>query len=361
MIEVLGSGIALGVYVPPLLFAQSIGDKYSYNFSVLENTFTQEICNKILNNKSIFHKNFRIAKKAHQLPMEIEHCIDQNKLTNLFNNWYENKTEIFCAFSGFWLPILQQYKEKIGKDIRYACIHMDAAESNSWRSYNADHFCNDYWLFSEKNKSVNYYMGLEKFYNFIPIAEREERIVVHGGGWGMGTYKNVINEMVTYGLPINFIQYQYDEMKELKEFDNVELYYLNEKWIPWNENHSDFYFPEMLMWSKKEQKYKSFSENNKHSFYEILNHSIAIVSKPGGGTLLDSFETNTPIIFLEPLGNYEKSNANLWIEKGFGLSYEEWKKTGFSFEILRNASERIKTAKNDTKILGEILCSRERK
>lgn len=363
MIEILGSGIALGVYVPPLLFLQSLEEKVYKNFTIIEEIFTEDKCLKILENKKIFHKSFRIAKKAHQLPVAIEQCIDQEKLLYLFKRWEKEKVDLFCIFSGFWIDVLKIYQNYLGRQVNSVCIHMDADTSNSWKNYKSKISCNDYWLFSEVSNSINYYFGLDQVYHVNPINDREEKVVIHGGGWGMGTYSHKVQDLIDRKIPVHYIQYEYDEMKMLKDIPNVSIYYLDEKWIPWNKETIYCNFPKMLVWSKREQRYVPFSNNNAnlHCFYEILNSSLGIISKPGGGTLLDSYETNTPVIFLEPLGDYEKKNADLWIKNGFGLSYEHWKKNDFSYDILKVASNKIKGSKKNALKLGDVICNQKQK
>ena len=92
------------------------------------------------------------------------------------------------------------------------------------------------------------------------------------------------------------------------------------------------------------------SKEEYHSSFDIVRNVKAIISKPGGGTLIDSLAAATPIILLEPFGNHEKINADLWEKLGFGIRYETWKKSNFNIDILetmhKNLVEQRKNSAN---------------
>lgn len=49
---------------------------------------------------------------------------------------------------------------------------------------------------------------------------------------------------------------------------------------------------------------------------------------------MDSLSSATPVVFLEPYGEAERSNAELWIRLGFGVSYGEWRSGGYDDRVL---------------------------
>jgi UDP-N-acetylglucosamine:LPS N-acetylglucosamine transferase len=61
----------------------------------------------------------------------------------------------------------------------------------------------------------------------------------------------------------------------------------------------------------------------------VIRRSKAIVSKPGGGTLIDSLSSATPVILLEPYGNAEEKNGELWRHLGFGVPFATWQASGY--------------------------------
>jgi UDP-N-acetylglucosamine:LPS N-acetylglucosamine transferase len=70
-----------------------------------------------------------------------------------------------------------------------------------------------------------------------------------------------------------------------------------------------------------------------------------MVSKPGGGTMLDSIWSATPLVLLEPFGEHEARNAELWERLGFGISVDRWRDTGFAVEVLEEIHDNLLRAK----------------
>jgi UDP-N-acetylglucosamine:LPS N-acetylglucosamine transferase len=62
-----------------------------------------------------------------------------------------------------------------------------------------------------------------------------------------------------------------------------------------------------------------------------------MLCKTGGGTLIDSLWSATPIVALEPFGEHEQINALLWERLGFGMGYDAWRSSGFSLDLLEKA------------------------
>jgi len=70
------------------------------------------------------------------------------------------------------------------------------------------------------------------------------------------------------------------------------------------------------------------------------------MARTGGDTFV-SLWSATPVVFLEPFGEHEHRNAELWEGKRFGLSFERWEKNGFAVEELREAHLRLLDATAD--------------
>jgi UDP-N-acetylglucosamine:LPS N-acetylglucosamine transferase len=71
-----------------------------------------------------------------------------------------------------------------------------------------------------------------------------------------------------------------------------------------------------------------------HSLYDVIRFNQAIISKPGGCTLIDSLASATPVILLEPYGYAEVRNSEIWQRLGYGISYPDWQASGYSMEVL---------------------------
>jgi len=80
-----------------------------------------------------------------------------------------------------------------------------------------------------------------------------------------------------------------------------------------------------------------------HELYDVIRRSKAIVSKPGGCTLIDSLSSATPVVLLEPYGYAEQSNARIWEHLGYGISYPDWQRTGFDPAVLERLHTNILT------------------
>jgi UDP-N-acetylglucosamine:LPS N-acetylglucosamine transferase len=78
-----------------------------------------------------------------------------------------------------------------------------------------------------------------------------------------------------------------------------------------------------------------------HVFHDVIRRAKAIVSKPGGCTLIDSLDAGTPVVLLEPYGYAERSNARIWEHLGFGIAYDAWRETGFDEGVLERLHANI--------------------
>ena len=314
-IVILGSGIALGVYIPALRLRDYLR-KYGYNVEVtiLEEYFLNERYQKLKNNKKVFHENFRVAKKAHQIPGDMSQNCDEKKVNALINKWQEEKIRRFIIFSGYWVDIINRYEKLIQKTIIVDCFHMDAVLSNSWKVQKDVIFKkNQVWPFSLLNECILTYIP---YVNVNPIEKlNNKQIVIHGGGWGMGVFDNNLDCLRESGYDIFRVAYNRDEyMQYLDKYGKA--YYMDENWSPWiRADDGELEYPHI---------YKNGAE--KSSLNSMLVESDLIVSKPGGGTLMDSIALGKPIIFLEPLSDYENSNLLLWEKLNLGITIDDWKK-----------------------------------
>jgi UDP-N-acetylglucosamine:LPS N-acetylglucosamine transferase len=80
-----------------------------------------------------------------------------------------------------------------------------------------------------------------------------------------------------------------------------------------------------------------------------------MISKPGGGSLLDSFTAATPLIFVDPVGEHERYNRDLWTRLGFGVTVESWLASGCSLDVLRDCQEQITAAQHAATDYAQML------
>ncbi|MFD2876800.1 hypothetical protein ACFTAO_13765 [Paenibacillus rhizoplanae] len=61
--------------------------------------------------------------------------LDPQLVTRLLGKWAEENRRVFMVFSGFWMPVLEEYAKSYRKDVHVELIHMDAVISPSWKLY----------------------------------------------------------------------------------------------------------------------------------------------------------------------------------------------------------------------------------
>lgn len=158
----------------------------------------------------------------------------------------------------------------------------------------------------------------------------------------MGTYQEKIHELEENNLKLDIAAYSEDEIEDGK---NKHRYFMMDpSWRAWEGNN--FIFPPFS--EVKPNVPKRFeSKEEYHSSFDVLRNAKAVISKPGGGTLIDSLAAATPIILLEPFGHHEKVNADLWEHLGLGIRYEAWKEFGFKLDILKVMHDNLVKQRNN--------------
>ena len=340
-ITILCSGVALGVYIPGIsLNYQLTKMGYKTEVVVLENLIKDDIKGKLGDTKKAFHDNFRLAQMGQKMARGIDPSLDQNKLEYLFSQWRYNGENHFVVLSGFWISILEKYKKLIKSDsCKIDIVHMDSVASPSWKSFAGTiKATRTLYLFEYEKIKLHYHL---KVTSQRPIAfeQRENRFLIHGGGWGMGTYKSKIKQCEQRGQLLDVMAYYENELPTEKTSNR--FFMVDPHWNPWIKNNSNEHtFPPMAhVIDAKNPHYTNRPEY--HELFYIGAQNKAIISKPGGSTLIDSFASATPIVFIDPFGPHESYNAALWEDLGFGLSYEKWEKADFSDKILFNCYNNI--------------------
>jgi hypothetical protein len=101
-------------------------------------------------------------------------------------------------------------------------------------------------------------------------------------------------------------------------------------WRAWERSDGEHTFPPFAEIDGDGQA----AANGEHGLYELIRRSKAIISKPGGGTLIDSLSSATPVVLLEPCGDAEAANGALWEYLGFGIPFAKWRATGYDGAVL---------------------------
>jgi hypothetical protein len=293
-------------------------DIYSDRDAVIEET------------KKSFHKDFRLAKMSYRMPTRNKSAIDPVKADELIERLSEECYDSIITFSGFWIPFLNNLMDACGyySDRIYG-IHMDAGYSLSWKG--VDHSrIREIWLYNLEQGKV---LGiLEKPYDAEKVmnhhnAENEKnhyvinapRILVHGGGWGIGEYASKIETLNKLGYVMDIIIYYPEELNRSDKLNNY--YLLDPEWKPDDKRQE---YPRLLIF--KNDKWEQFGDSSSelNPIRILMQRADAVLSKPGGGTLSDSLITATPLIFGEELAKYEADNKKMWIDSGFAIDYSSF-------------------------------------
>jgi len=355
-VTILCSGVALGVYVPPLIVSYQLRCKgITTEVVVLENYIIEEKRRKIPEAKVAFHRNFKVALAGTKLAKDIVLSLDPSLVSDLLQIWKEEKRRRFIVFSGFWLPILEQYVyRRNSQDIVIDLCHVDSVISPSWKLYNKNHVSfRHVWFTNWAEKKVSFRLGISH-HQTILYNKRHDRFVIHGGGWGMGTYKDKIPTLEKLGFKLDVIAYEKKDLVNRKKGNRY--FMIDSRWNPWErDSHNQFQFPPFG--EVKQDEAVEFRNNPAFQEpYHLIRQSMAVISKPGGATLLDSISAATPIILLEPCGEHEEKNAQLWEYLGFGISYEKWADYGWSLKVLEELNLNLMKARGRIRDYVEWYC-----
>jgi hypothetical protein len=346
-ITVLGSGFGLGFYIPALLLDyefRQVGQPAEV--VIFESFLVRNKQDQITSSRRDYHQNFAVALVAQRIPKDIRDSIDWEAVDALLDRWAREEREDFVVFSGHWIYILDLYRERRGAGrVRADILYVDAALSPSWKG--TKKFLPDYpdrysekWMFDAENGVIHFRIPVNPRQPVLPYEGRPSRLVLHGGGWGMGTYLSKPAELEQQAYALDIV---ISEESEAGEPEAGRRYWMNDPgWEAWEKDPetgrpSFPRFGEVIRGEVPQFSHKP----SHHLLYERIGAAKAIVSKPGGSTLIDSLASGTPVVFLEPFGPHEQQNAELWMRLGFGISWDDWKRAGFSEAALQPLHEAL--------------------
>ena len=338
---ILCSGVTLGVYNPALIVRNKLREMGGNPaVFILETLFLHDKKNKIFEMKEMFHRDFRFALMGQRASKTVGDSYDPFLINELYQRWLKIGINHFIVFSGFWMTILEEYFRTIQQSNYCVDVyHMDAVESKSWETteYSVDNI-QHIWFFSAQDQSISKYLAISN-HEIVPFETRYNRYIIHGGGWGIGTYREKIQKLQAHQLNLDIINY---EVRDVTEINPQNRYYMMDpNWKSWEYDvEGNLHFPpfgEIVADNKTR-----YRQNNKYpEVYDLIRRNRGIISKPGGATLLDSLSSATPIIFLEPFGEYERKNAELMIAKGLGIWFHDWEKLSYSTEVIEQCHRNL--------------------
>jgi hypothetical protein len=348
VIEILVSGVSLGVYVPGLLVRERLRALgVAARVVVYESFIAPERQARIDAAKRAYHERLAFALAGQRLARQLSPEPDEELLGPLLARWESAPPSALVALSGYWVPIVARWAgDNPQRAAAVDLLHMDCALPPSWRTFGSAGL-RDVWLFSAEERRVRFRLPVSG--GDVPFGERGRRVVVHGGGWGIGDYPAAVPDLVAHGYEVDLAAY-YPE--ELQPAAGVRHLFLDPAWKPWLPGEDgEPGFPPI-------REVPAAPGGDRHPLFDQIASAAAVVSKPGGATLVDSFEAATPIVFLPPYGEHEQRNAELWQALGFGLPFETWRDTGFARDPLETLHRNLREARRHTPSYPDELAAR---
>jgi hypothetical protein len=364
-VTVLGSGVALGVYVPALLVAQRLARHgVQAAVEVVESLYSDASLEHLERHRDAYHRDFALALMGHRMTRDIRASLDGERVAILLDRWQAEGRRRFVVWSGFWMPVLERYRRQVGSRLSLDLCRIDAEVSATFKVYQdvcdamADE-AREIWLWSWERRLLGYQLPVSDRPP-VPWEERRDRLVVHGGGWGIGTYRERARELGGSGLAQDVVIH--DPAEAAAGAGGDRWFMVDPAWRAWRSAPCAFPpFGEVASGAgdgtagaagtpagpaSARPRFRSREEH--HELFDLVRESRAIVSKPGGGTLIDSLAARTPVVLLEPYGYAEQSNARLWEHLGFGVHYERWRRSGWSHELLEELHRNLSRSRDHT-------------
>ena len=336
-VTILTSGIGLGVYIPALLIQRQLARVgVVAEVEVLEAYYTADSLRHYITHREACRKNFAFAQLAHRMTRGVQAALDEDRIGALLDAWTAQRRVNFIVWSGFWLPLLEDYRRRV-PDLRLQrdLCRIDADVSASFkvhREFEGDG--TEIWLWRGSEASIVHQIPVAP-QPPVPFADREDRLVVHGGGWGLGTYTATLPTLARAGYRLDVVVHDLPDRPGLGRDDRC--YIVDPAWEPWQRDGAGRHvFPPVgVLADDGCVVYEQHEEF--HAFHRVIRGAKAVVSKPGGCTLIDSLASATPVILLEPYGYAEQCNAAVWEHLGFGVSYSSWEALGFDPAVLERS------------------------
>jgi len=307
---------------------------------ILEGYYSQDSQRRHLAHKTAYHHHFGLALMAHRMARGVENCLDQPLIDELLRQWIAEGRKNFIVWSGFWLPILEKYRQLTDASLQIDCCRIDAAVSASFRAHEglARHAA-EIWLWNWQEKKTLFEISVDDRPP-VGFSDRDTRLVLHGGGWGIGTYRDARTEMANRQkrkTPWALDVVIHDRAEAAPSRTGDQYFMVDPDWRTWQRGIEGHTFPPFA----RVDSGRDTGAANDHALYELIRSSKAIISKPGGGTLIDSLSSATPVVLLEPCGNAEACNGALWEHLGFGIPFSKWCETGCSESPLQELHENL--------------------
>jgi hypothetical protein len=150
----------------------------------------------------------------------------------------------------------------------------------------------------------------------------------------------------------------YDTSECLQDEHGLRYLAMADEWRPWIADSSgDATYPPIIECTSNETSVNKTAPTH-HELLDYITSASAIVSKPGGATLVESLTTATPIVFLSAYGEHERINARMWETFGFGVSVERWIAEGMSITSLESLRRNLDLIRQSVPSYPDDLAAR---
>lgn len=348
-VTILCSGFGLGFYVPGLLLERRLTALgIQAEIEVFETLMSDSKKQQTDNSRKAYQQSFAVALTSQKIPGDIRGSLDAAAVEHLLQQWKQQERQRFIVLSGHWVHVLDRYREMAGFPVEADLLYIDADLSPSWK--NLRRLNPGY---AEGYREVSMYDPAKQEIlcsidagpaEALPAAIRNGRLVVHGGGWGIGTFREKFDSLESAGYELDIAAYS---TQEIGEAVHGRRYYMNDpEWRTWKRDSSGQYtFPPFAEVTVSQPDRYPPCRSYQDGMYGVIRQASAVISKPGGGALIDSLASGTPLVLLDPFGPHEKINSDLWVELGYGIRYGEWAEMGFECEALRKLADNLQSAR----------------
>jgi hypothetical protein len=337
-VMILCSGFGLGFYIPGLLIAQKLRRMgIQTEVEVFESLLPPMKIQMVEKHRQAYHESFRVALASQKVPGDTRDSLDSAAVESLLARWDRQNCRHFICLSGHWVHVLDLYREmNSDRTISADLLYLDADRSPSWKwlrklkpEYAAGY--REVRLYDQDQMDVLYSIDMN-IDPPLPYDARQRRLVVHGGGWGIGPYQQRIPNIESAGYGLDVVCYAKSEADKCSA--NRRYFMDDPTWRTWHRNRAGKHtFPPFGEIISSEP--VTFSTPTKcNGLHQVIRGALGIVSKPGAGTLIDSFGSATPLIMLEPFGPHEERNAHVWLGSRFGVPYHVWADAGYPASML---------------------------
>ncbi|MDO8278604.1 MAG: hypothetical protein Q7T63_10800, partial [Burkholderiaceae bacterium] len=267
-------------------------------------------------------------------------CFDEARVAGLLERWAGERRTRFIVWSGFWLPVIERYRALAPSGaLQVDHCRIDAELSASFRIFPALRGSGrEVWLWHGASGRIEHEIPVSGQAP-LPWDAREDRLVSHGGGWGIGTYREWLGALAA--TPYSIDRVVHEPSEAIDRAGSGRCYMMDPQWQPWQrDGASALGFPPMGQVQGGVLRHIETRDDH-HVLHQVIRSAWAIVSKPGGCTLIDSLAAATPVVLLEPYGQAEQANADIWQALGYGISMADWRASGFSAAILERLHRNI--------------------